>query len=105
MDGNETGQFRPGELYTIGVEPGEHQLRAVRTDRAAQESVTVTATGPPEEKGETDRVSLGALVWQGVVSTSTAEPTDTEIDFEEGGMGGSVGGSVGGDHETVRLDG
>ena len=97
VDGDATGEFDPGESYTLGVEPGTHRLRAVRTDQTSERSVTVTAE---EADTEDDHVSLEALVWQDVVSTSRDEPTDTEIDFEAAGMDGDVEGG----EKTVRLD-
>jgi serine/threonine protein kinase len=99
VDGDATGEFEPGESYTLGVEPGTHRLRAVRTDQTSERSVTVTAEGAGAEADD-HHVSLEALVWQDVVSTSRDEPTDTDIDFATVGMGGE--GEEG--EQTVRLD-
>lgn len=83
VDGSQTATLPAGESFTVGVQPGTHRLRAVRTDQASSGNATVTASGTDvDEGGGNTRMSLDSLIWQDVVSVAADDPTTVEIDFE-----------------------
>ena len=84
VDGSRAAELAPNETYTLGLDPGSHRLRAVRTDQSTRGEATVTASGPTVAgEGQSSQMSLDALMWQEVVSTPADEPTVVRVDFED----------------------
>jgi hypothetical protein len=113
VDGTEAARLKPDDdPAALNVDPGDHRLRAVRTDYASGATATVTSTPagnagstPPgvpsgatepaggesaddDENGEHDapedasRVSVSNLIWQDTVTATASETTDVHVTFD-----------------------
>ena len=85
VDGSLTTELPAEEAYTVAVEPGNHRVRAVRTDQAGSGNATVTASGTDDGPEQGGHMSLDTLMWQEIVAASEDEPTAVAIDFEDPG--------------------